>query len=69
MDPLPAQLAARDRLMRAASRAMTPDERLARMRQLQEWSFALLASNPEAFERFWRRNLRKRAVPRKPLDG
>ncbi len=42
--------------------ALTPGERLARMGRLRQSSFALLAANPEALDRFWRRNLRQRAA-------
>ena len=56
------QLARRRRLMRRLAAGMTPAERLGRMAQLEESSFALLSRSPEAFARFWRRNLRKRAV-------
>jgi hypothetical protein len=49
--------------MRRLAAAMTPAQRIERMAQLEQSCFALLASSPEAFARFWRRNLRKRAVP------
>jgi len=55
--------AARDRLMRREAAALTPDERLARMDVLERECFERLSQSPEGFDRFWRRNLRKRAVP------
>ena len=61
-EPEEEQLASRRRLMRRLSAGMTPDQRLERMAQLQRSCFDLLSSSPEAFARFWRRNLRKRAV-------
>ena len=60
----PDPFAARDRLMRARSAALTPGKRLESMWRLQASCFALLASNPAAFDRFWRRNLRRRRVTR-----
>jgi hypothetical protein len=41
---------------------MTPEERVARAREMHEWALRQLQNNPEAFERFLRRNLRQRAV-------
>ena len=56
------QLAARDRVMRAVARRTTPAERLARMEALQNAAWDILNTSPQAFERFWRRNLRERAA-------
>jgi hypothetical protein len=50
------------RVMRRLAAAMTPAERIERMARIEQSCFALLSSSPEAFARFWRRNLRKRAV-------
>jgi hypothetical protein len=60
------QLAARDRLMRHEAAKLTPEERLTRMAALQEHYFAMLQQSPECFDRFWRRNLRKRAIHHDP---
>lgn len=46
--------------------AMTPEQRLARMAMLQEELFARLKQSPEAWNWFWRRNLKKRAIHREP---
>lgn len=56
------QLALRDRWMRRMAAGMLPEERVARARAMHEWALRQLQSNPEAFERFYRRNLRQRAV-------
>ncbi len=58
------QLARRDRLMREMARAMTPEQRIARGREMQEEAMRQLQANPEAMDRFMRRNLRQRAVRR-----
>jgi hypothetical protein len=58
------QLTVRDRLMRQMAATMSPEERVARAREMHEWALCQLQSNPEAFERFYRRNLRARAVRR-----
>jgi len=63
------QLARRDRIMRAHYAAMMPRQRLTRMAELEAQSMDVLRRNPEAFQRFWRRNLRARAVPPDPETG
>lgn len=60
------QLARRDRMMRHVAAQMTPEQRVARAREMQEWGMRQLMANPEAFDRFMRRNLRQRAV--EPYD-
>jgi hypothetical protein len=42
--------------------ASSPSQRMARFAELQKRAFALLAAFPEGYQRFWRRNLRKRSV-------
>ncbi len=56
------QIARRDRLMREMWLRMTPEERIARGRQMHEWAMRQLQANPEAWDHFVRRNLRQRAV-------
>jgi len=56
------QFALRDRQMRHLAAQMTPAQRVARAREMQEWAMRQLESNPEAYDRFMRRNLRQRAV-------
>ena len=56
--------AIRDRLMRRETAKLTPEQRMERMEALQRQAFKLLRQNPQAWDRFWRRNLKKRAVPR-----
>ena len=56
------KLALRDRVMRREYLSLTPEERVERMRRLNEWSVARLAANPEGFRRFFARNLAQRAV-------
>ncbi|MCC6423145.1 MAG: hypothetical protein IT447_06665 [Phycisphaerales bacterium] len=63
------QLALRDRLMRREAAKLTPEQRMERMEALQQQAFELLRQNPQAWDRFWRRNLKKRAVPRDPNLG
>jgi hypothetical protein len=41
---------------------MTPEQRLERMAELQAYAWQMLQQNPEAMDRFWRRNLRQRAA-------
>ena len=43
-------------------KADSPSERLARFAALQKRAFALLDASPEGYRRFWRRNLKKRAI-------
>ncbi len=56
------QLARRDRWMRHFHAQLTPEQRIARGRELHESAMRQLEANPEAFDRFMRRNLRKRAI-------
>lgn len=56
-------MAARDRYRRRLHRQLSPDERLRRMAELTEAAFAILRQNPQGWDRFYRRNLRKRAIP------
>ena len=60
------QLTRRNRLMRDEALRLTPEQRMARMADLQNASFDALYRSPGAFDRFWRRNLKKRAVHREP---
>jgi hypothetical protein len=55
---------ARDRLRRRLAAALTPQQRIERLAVILDDCARLLAANPEAMDRFWRRNLRKRAVRR-----
>ncbi len=57
------QLARRGRLMREMALRMTPEQRIERGRQMHEWAMQQLRANPEAWDRFIRRNSRQRAVP------
>jgi hypothetical protein len=52
--------------LRAEGRVATPERCLQIMRTLLERYWAWLKANPEAMDRYWRRNLRKRAVPARP---
>ena len=56
------QLLLRNRVMRQNALRLTPEQRMARMFALQETLFEQLRRSPETFERFWRRNLKKRVV-------
>lgn len=62
MEPESEQLARRDRLMREMALRMTPEQRIERGRQMHEWAMQQLRANPEAMDRFIRRNLRQRAI-------
>ena len=63
MDPeIAEKLALRDRVMRREYLSLTPEQRVERMRRLNEWSVARLAANPEGFRRFFERNLSQRAM-------
>lgn len=66
MDEIQIQLAVRDRLMRTEAKNLTPEQRMERFEALQQYSFELLRQNPQAWDRFWRRNLKKRAVAPNP---
>ena len=48
--------------LRRQNRALTPEARLEKFWQLHEQSMAILQASPEAWQRYWRRNLAKRAV-------
>jgi hypothetical protein len=54
--------------LRTEARAATPERRLQIIQTLNKKYWAWLEANPEAMDRFWRRNLRKRAVRANP-DG
>jgi hypothetical protein len=56
-----AEMSRRDRVMRHIYSRMSPQERLDRARALHEWAWREMESNPEGFERYYRRNLRQRA--------
>jgi hypothetical protein len=60
------QLQRRNRLRRRMSAALTPEQRAERMAALLDHYWQLLAQSPEAMDRYWRRNLKKRAVRRDP---
>jgi hypothetical protein len=60
----PRQFQVRDRLRRERSARLTPEQRIEQLDALLEECSQMLAENPEAMARFWRRNLKKRAVPR-----
>jgi hypothetical protein len=62
----PRQFELRDRLRRRYSAQLTPEQRIQQLDALLEECSELLAQNPEAMARFWRRNLKKRAVRRDP---
>ena len=62
----PGQFQIRDRLRRRRSAQLTPEQRIEQLHALLEESSQFLAQNPDAMRRFWRRNLKKRAVPRDP---
>lgn len=62
------QLGPRDRLKKRLAAQLTPQERMARMEALQEACFERLRRSPEGLDRFWRRNLRKRAISRHDLQ-
>ncbi len=55
--------------MRREAMRLTPPQRMARVEAMVRQSFETLMKSPEGWDRFWRRNLRKRAVhhgPTKP---
>lgn len=60
----PRQFQIRDRLRRERSARLTPEQRIQQLDALLDECSQMLAENPEAMERFWRRNLKKRAVRR-----
>jgi hypothetical protein len=49
--------------MRLVAGRMTPGERMRRMEAMQDAAWAILNERPEAFQQFWRRNVRQR-LPR-----
>jgi hypothetical protein len=57
------QLAIRDSYRRKLHARMTPEERMAKFWELQEFLFDQLKRSPNAYEWFWRRNIAKRAIP------
>jgi hypothetical protein len=62
VDDIAEQLRRRDQHRKRLAAQMTPEQRLERMAQMQAYSWQLLQQNPEALDRFWRRNLRQRAA-------
>lgn len=56
------QLQRRNRYRKRLAAELPPEQRLQRMAEMQELAWVLLQQNPEALDRFWRRNLRQRAV-------
>ena len=62
VDDISEQLQRRDRYRKRLAARMTPDQRLQRMAELQAQSWQVLQQNSEGLARFWRRNLRRRAV-------
>jgi hypothetical protein len=60
------QLERRNRVRRRLAAALTPEERVARAAALLDQCWQVLAQSPEAMDRYWRRNLKKRAVRRDP---
>ena len=64
--PTSAELAAMMERKRAFLRrrdlALSSDERWTKYHELQRRSMAQLRASPEAWDRFWRRNLAKRAI-------
>jgi hypothetical protein len=62
MDDISEQFRKRDRIRRRLAAQMTPEQRLECMAELQAYAWQTLQQNPEALDRFWRRNLRQRAA-------
>ena len=63
MDPeIAEKFALRDRVMRRMYLSLTYDQRVERMRQLNEWGIARLAQNPDGYQRFIARNFACRAI-------
>ena len=60
------QLERRNRIRRKFAAALTPEERVERMAALLDHYWRVLAQSPEAMDRYWRCNLKKRAVRRDP---
>jgi len=60
---------ARDRLRRKLMDRSTPEERIEKLEMIQSLSFYYLKTTPGAWERFWRRNLRQRAVRADAAQG
>lgn len=66
MDGISEQLARRERMRRALERRLTPGQRLRQFWEMRARAVDMPALWPEGHERFWRRNLRKRAIPARP---
>jgi hypothetical protein len=60
------QLDRRNRVRRRLAASLTPEERVERMAALLEHCAQILAQSPEAMDRYWRRNLKKRAIRHDP---
>ena len=60
------QLERRNRVRRRLAAALTPEERVERVAALLDHYWQVLTQSPEAMDRYWRRNLKKRAVRRDP---
>jgi hypothetical protein len=68
VSPDPDELARRDRYRRALMARLTPEQRMERFWALQAYCFAEMMKSPGAYERYWRRNLKKRATPARDDD-
>ena len=56
------QFVVRDQFLRNLNKQRNAKQRMEWLCQAQQAAFEQLKRNPEAFARFWKRNLRKRAV-------
>jgi hypothetical protein len=66
MDSIEQQLAKRDRVRRELEQRLTPAQRLRELWEIRARAVDLLKLFPEGHERFWRRNLRQRAISARP---
>ena len=66
MESIEEQLARRDRVRRAMEQKRTPAERLIELFERRANAVDLRTLWPEGYGRFWRRNIRKRAIPTPP---
>lgn len=48
---------------------MTPEQRMAKMAEMQERAWAILRMNPKGYDWFIRRNFKKRAIHVPKPDG
>ena len=62
MEDIAEQLAIRDRFMRRQQLQMTPEERIARMQQMQAMAWQTLGNSPRGYAHFMSRNFKKRAI-------